>query len=610
MIEFSVGFGVVFVFMLMPFLACWIGRQADTEWVPVNDSYKYGSDDNIYAALVSSVRQRCLRFEWPAIDCEGCRDFEILRVGSYRLAALLGGWLPSPRWLHLVAQIMAVLVHYALVFAFIFSISGNSLAALCGSFCYLFGFSLFMSRRSRAIRGAFKTLFNFGGETHFDSINDHFRYVILSVAAIYGVSVLALLATASSHGGWWYTALGACLVLLPFSYPGIMLAFGLHATLLLTIHICHTGDTLALTWLLAGIIPPALFLLITGRIRRLMHALATAPPVLNLIHCGTAASDNTSYLRKWCAQFFSPPVVLAPVSTGIAFTCGVALGPSTAVLLTAMIISALGSTPGVGRAVARMQFRGAATLYQAVFFATLAAAISPMLVQATTFGWTFLSIFIFFLLRASLRTLRTHIANQTFAINAARWTLYTYLRKSASPEDTVACLDITDMQLVPVYAAGTVYVGGGEWLQPPHLAIARQAGLMQHCGINPSVLIDWLHGYFTQKPLLNTTPLPPHAPDEAVEGVVTLNHLVFYPYITQFDGVPISTDRKSWTPAFIERFSAAVESGTLTGISDDRPPDFILISARQEQHRAQPGAVPPGYRRTAAAGGHLLYKRV
>lgn len=133
---------------------------------------------------------------------------------------------------------------------------------------------------------------------------------------------------------------------------------------------------------------------------------------------------------------------------------------------------------------------------------------------------------------------------------------------------------------------------------------------MHHCGINPSLLIDWLHSHFTQKPLLNATPLPPRAPDEAVEGVVTLNHLVFYPYITQFDGVPISTDHKSWTPAFIERFCAAVESGAQTGISDTNPPDFILISARQEQRRSQPGAVPPGYHRVAEAGGHMLYKHV
>jgi hypothetical protein len=505
---------------------------------------------------------------------------------------------------------MAVLVHYALVFTFIFSISGNSLAALCGSFCYLFGFSLFMSRRSRAIRGAFKTLFNFGGATHFDSINDHFRYVILSVAAIYGAAVLALLTTASSHGGWWYAALGVGLVLLPFSYPGTMLAFGLHATLLLVIHLCHTGDTQALLWLLAGIIPQALFLLITGRIRRLVHALTTAPPVLNLIHCGTTVSDNTSYVRKWCAQFFSPPVVLAPVSAGIAFTCGVAFEQNIAVLLTAVVISALGSTPGVGRAIARMQLRGAATLYQAIFFATLAAALSPYLAQAASFGWTIFSVFTFFLLRASLRMLRTHTANQTFTINAARWTLYTHLKKFASPENTVACLDITDMQLAPVYATGTAYVGGGEWLQPPQLAIARQSGLMHHCGIAPSLLIEWLHSYFTQKPLLNTTPLPPRASDEAVEGVITLNHLVFYPYITQFDGAPISTDRKSWTHAFMKRFSTAVESGAQIGISDANPPDFILISARQEQRRSQPGTDPPDYRRVAESGGHILYKHV
>lgn len=609
MFEFLLGLLVVALFMTTPFLACWIGRPADAEWVPINDSYKYGSDDNIYASLVSSVRQRSMHFEWPAIDCDGCTDFEILRVGSYRLAALLGGWLPSPRWLHLVAQIMAVLVHYSLMFAFMLFISGSGLASLCGSFCYLFGFNLFMSRRSRAIRGAFKTLFNLDGESSFDSINDHFRYVILSVSAIYGAATLTLLATASHFGGWWYAALGFCLVMLPFSYPGTTIAFGLYATVLLVIHFIHAGEAQSMVWLLAGALPPSLFLLFTGRIKKLIHALTTAPPTLNLIHCAATTSDNKSYLRKWSAQFFSPPVVLAPVSTGIALASGVAVEQNIAVLLTAMIISALGSMPGVGRAIARMQFRGAGTLYQAIFFATLAAAATSALRHASSLSWTFLTIFSLGLLGSSLRMLRTHIANQTFTINAARWNIYSHLRHTASPQQTVACLDITDMQLAPVYAAGTAYVGGGEWLQPPHLAILRQTCLMSHCGISPTLLIEWFHSYFAQKKFVKTTPSPLRAPDEAVEGVLTLNHLVFYPYITQFDGVPISDNRQSWTSAFTERFSAAVAAGAQSDILDN-PPDFILISARQEQRRSKPDTAPPGYHRVAQTGGHMLYKRV
>jgi hypothetical protein len=398
-------------------------------------------------------------------------------------------------------------------------------------------------------------------------------------------------------------------VTLLFAYPGTMLAFGMHAALLLVIHVAHTGDVQALAWLFAGIIPPALFLLMTGRLRKLMLALRTVPPVLNLIHCGTTTSDDRPFLRKWCAQFFSPPVLLAPISAGIAYIYGVAAEQNIAVLLTAMIISGLGSTPGVGRAIARMQFRGAATLYQVIFYATLAAALSNSLLLATPVVWALLSCCIFFLLRSSVRMLRTHIANQTFTINADRWTLYAHLRKTAAPENTVACLDFTDMQLAPVYATGTAYVGGGENFQSPRLATARQSGLMHHCGINPELLTEWMHGYFKQKPSLNTTPLPPRAPDEAVEGVVTLNRLIYYPYVTQFDGVPISHDRKSWTPAFIERFSAAVESGVQAGIGDN-PPDFILISARQEVRRSQPGTAPPGYQRVAEAGGHGLYRRV
>jgi len=610
MTEFVVGILIIACYMIVPFLGCFIGRKPGAEWVPVNDSYKYGSDDNVYAALVNSVRQRGMRFAWPAAKCEGCMEFEILRVGSYRLAALLGGWLPSPRWLHLVAQITAVVLHYALAFAFIFSITENGLASLFASFCYLFGFSLFISRRVRAIRTAFKTIFNFDGSASFDSINDHFRYVILSVAAIYGMFVLVLLEASFSHGPFFYLPLGVCLVLLPFSYPGTMLAFGLHATLALVIRICHAGDMSGMAWLLAGIAPPALFLQATGKLRKTIRALTSAPPVLSLIHCSGTMPANKPFLRRWCSQFFSPPVVLAPVSTLIAAASGAAIEQNIAVLLTAMIISALGATAGVGRAIARMQFRGAATLYQAVFFATLAASLSPVVSRLPAIGWALFAVLSVFLLRASLRMLRTHMSNQTFEIDASRWKLYMLLRSTAAPEHQVACLDITDMQLLPAYASGTAYVGGGEWLQPPQFAIARQAGLMHHCGLTPGLLVDWVHSYFLQKPLLNATPLPPRAPDEAVEGVVTLNHLVFYPYITLFDGAVISLDHKSWTPEFIERFKAAVELGMQSGIDMADPPDFIFISARQEQRRSVSGTAPAGYYRFADAGGHMLYRRI
>ena len=141
---------------------------------------------------------------------------------------------------------------------------------------------------------------------------------------------------------------------------------------------------------------------------------------------------------------------------------------------TRMQITEVSRGLGGARYWAVMQFRGAATLYQAVFFATLAASLSPVVSRLPAIGWALFAVLSVFLLRASLRMLRTHMSNQTFEIDASRWKLYMLLRSTAAPEHQVACLDITDMQLLPAYASGTAYVGGGEWLQPPQFAIARQ----------------------------------------------------------------------------------------------------------------------------------------
>jgi len=47
-----------------------------------------------------------------------------------------------------------------------------------------------------------------------------------------------------------------------------------------------------------------------------------------------------------------------------------------------------------------------------------------------------------------------------------------------------------------------------------------------------------------------------------------------------------------------------------SGIDMADPPDFIFISARQEQRRSVSGTAPAGYYRFADAGGHMLYRRI
>lgn len=602
MTELFSGILLILACTAIPFLGCLFRKPAGMKWVPINDGFKYSSDDNIYAAMVSCVRQRRGGFAWPVDGCADYGNFETLRVASYRLAALLGAWLP-PRPMHALALIIAPACHYALAHLIMWQACGSSAAAAVGSVLHLYYSRAWLDGHS--LPRALKIIVNRRKNNTFDTLGSHHRYVILSIASLYGLGSAALVQTALISGGMaWHVAAGAALMLLPFAYPGTMVSFGLFAALLYLIHSIQHGLAF-LPLLAAGVLPLAAWFSVNGAWKRLFQAFRSPPPLMAEIHL-PGPSKPASLRKRLKNQFRKRSSLLVFLSFALSVIIGRAVEINTACLGVMVVLGLLGTHPRLGKAVERMQDRGANTLYSVV-----------LLITVINFGiqfnpppqtWWFAGFILITLpLIGAERMSKAHALNGSFLMSADRLDAYNHLRRVATPDSTVCCLDVADMQMQMVYGAGLAFIGGAEWLQPPDIAMRRYFQTLTRCGISHSVVREWITSYFKDKPRYGLFPAVAKGEEGSMEGVLFLNHMLYLPYVKTFAGEALLDDSCGWNPAFLARLDALSQE-TSTLVVDDAMPDFILVSGRMQTRRTSLAA-PESYIEEIRCATWVLYRR-
>ena len=202
---------------------------------------------------------------------------------------------------------------------------------------------------------------------------------------------------------------------------------------------------------------------------------------------------------------------------------------------------------------------------------------------------------------------RAHAANGSFLISQERLGIYDWLRREATPESTVCCLDIGDMQLHLVYGGGQGFIGGAEWLQAPNVALRRYFQSLTRCGIPHQMVLEWVTSYFLNKPDYHLFPAVPKGDKKAVEGVLFLNHILYQPYVKTFNGTPMMNESGGWNPAFLDCVNALSKETSEIEVADAMP-DFIFVSAQMQKHR-QNDEPPTGYVEATRHGTHVVYRR-
>lgn len=602
MIELFFGTLLILACTALPFLGCLFRKPAGMKWVPINDGFKYSSDDNIYAAMVSCVRQRRGGFAWPVDGCADYGNFETLRVASYRLAALLGAWLP-PRSMHALALIMAPACHYALAHLIIWQACGSSAAAAVGSVLHLYYSRAWLDGHS--LPRALKIIVNRRKNNTFDTLGSHHRYVILSIASLYGLGSAVLVQTSLISGGIaWHMAAGAALMLLPFAYPGTMVSFGLFAALLYLIHSIQHGLAF-LPLLAAGVLPLAAWFGVNGAWKRLFQAFRSPPPLMAEIHL-PGPSKPASLRKRLKNQFRKRSSLLVFLSFALSVIIGRAVEINIACLGVVVVMDLLGAHRRLGRSVERMQVRGANTLYSIVFFTTL-TSLGAYLAPGAQIWWAAGVVLMALPFIGADRMSKAHAINGSFLMREDRFAVYDHLRCAARPDSTVCSLDVADMQMQLVYGGGLAFIGGAEWLQSPDLAMRRYLQTLTRCGIPHTLVRDWTSSYFRDKPRYGLFPAVAKGDEDAMEGVLFLNHMLYLPYVKTFAGEAVLNEAGDWTPAFLDRLDAlSRETSTLN--ADDAMPDFILLSDRMRKRRPN-GGPPACYAEATRCGGWVLYER-
>jgi hypothetical protein len=601
MTELFSGILLILACTALPFLGCLFGKTAGVRWVPINDGFKYSSDDNIYAAMVSSVRQRRGGFAWPVDGCADYGNFETLRVASYRLAALLGGWLP-PRYMHALALIIAPACHFTLAHLIMWHTCGSSAAAATGGVLHLYYNGLLQGRHS--FPRALKVIVNRRKTNTFDTLGSHHRYVILSIASLYGLASAVLVQTSLVSGGIWHMAAGAGLLLLPFAYPGTMASFGLFAAFLYLIHGIQHGLAF-LPLVAAGALPLTVWFGVNGAWKRFFQAFTSPPPLMAEIHLA-GHSKNASLSKRLKSQFKKRSSQLVIASFVLSLIMGRAVEINIACFGVMVVMGLLGVHSRLGKAVERMQDRGANTLYSVVFFTTL-VSLGTSFFPSAQLWWASGAVLIVLPLIGAQRMSKAHAINGSFLMPVDRLAAYDYLRRNVAPTNTVCCLDVTDMQMQLVYGAGLAFIGGAEWLQPPDFAMRRYLQTLTRCGIPHTLVRGWMSSNFKDRPRYGLFPAVAKGDDAAMEGVLFLNHMLYLPYVKTFAGEAVLNGAGDWNPVFLDRLDALSHETSTLG-TDDAMPEFILLSDRMQKRRRDM-APPACYSEATRCGGWVVYRR-
>lgn len=601
--------GLIFVgcYATLPHLWCWIHRSSGQVWVPINSSLKYGSDDNIYASLVNSLRLNGMKLRWPVTGCGHLELFETLRIATYRLTAILGLGFSEPRVFHFAAFLGGISLNYFFAYLASRATGLDDLAASFAALSYMLwiGAIRCLPNLRLSIQHIRSCLLNAERRMYFDLINDNFRYAILSTGGVWIGLTLALTEMSLSQHGWWLASLGLLAAILPFTYPGVAFPSCVYMAARLLFGCFNDEFIIDVSFFLIGFAPIILWFHARGALKALMKAVLSPPAMLVDMHL-KKNSAKTSWKKSFRAVRKGPlPLALSSYIISYFIESQDQLSMNSAALVVACILALSQFMPKFSIMAKRIYERGGLSFHSIVFLVTLGGAL-----ETGHAAWLISALIVCMTVPALglLRMCETHARNQIYCMDRQRWQALRWLGGHVPIDATVCCLDIADMQLQTVYGSGRAYIGGAEWLQSPTLALSKYFQVLTLCDISHQIVRDWVRDFAASKAKFQQ-PLPAPPPDESdVEGVLFLNRMLYQPYMKMCDGVTMTDDSGGWSQAFLQHLHVLSTQAVAPGWAEPKP-DFILLSARFIQRRGRQDASPDGYVQAASFAGNTVYQK-
>lgn len=622
-VPFTLGLIICLYYPSVVFLYSFFKTPKGYKWVPVNDEHHAPGDSRMFAACVQSIRSRFFKYQFPIEKKRQPIPLDFFRVSSYRLAALLGFFLPDERWAYFLSFVSGILLNYVFVF-FIGATIGLSypyclFLALLMVFCIGAVLSLFPPKRFLSY--CINYIFNIRGRAFFDRVNDNFRYVVFNTANIFiWLSFFLFLKydlLINNPAGIAFLVL--FFIAAPFIYPPASLFIYLIVAGVVGAKAVFGAAYVPAIYILCIIVFSMGIILITGgckKVKALFNSGDSSNAGFSQMHINATMGVDFSILLKMLLLYILPLVLL--VFSGI-FHSNL-LYISLSFLTGFLLLIFIGILKKNISLVSRFFERGLVHFWFLLVLLGVFMLVQKYKVFSILFADHFsetliinsISVVLILILSfASTRMAVRQFFSKSFYIKKEQWDAYRYVRKNISAEKNILSLNYYDLQLLPVYANCSLYLKGAEWLEPPHAEIKKLIAAFHLLQIKPETVSEWLNGYFEKKKLFIEAPVKKRTKADSLYAYHNLSTLLYYPYFTHFDGVKMDNDdRAAWNPEFLNKIETISNSNATENIKElNNVTDFILLTSENEALRSYPFTNPSGYGLIYNNGLYTIYKK-
>lgn len=573
--EFWLGFVSIVSFMLIPHLYTMVKLKDGFVWVPFNNEHYCAGDNRIYAAGVNEARLNFFKYYHPCSETVGNMAIDFTRASSYRLAAILGLGIKDDRYAYLVSFVLSTILQYltlCFAFAIFFDITFVSVLA---SLCIIYYFKLVPSIISKDVKGSLiNILYTVSRFTILDSVNDNFRYVIMSSAGNFvWLSLLVAQYYFQLPGDFLKVfCLIVFIVPLLFVYP-IVSVYGLFIIVWVQFNKLYINwDWHEFSNMLVGA-ASIIIIFIFGFYKRIRDIFISSFDVLIQSH---VINETYNYNFKSFLKYVIKDRIFLMSFSALMYllVIGFPLGNLVIGVFFFTIVLRLFSYLIKKNGVVNRFFERGALHF--ISFGLVVTYIDILLRISGSFApfliYLLLTISVFLPLLGSIHAAKNNSISGAFQLPESEWNLYLFLKYKTLPRSTCLAFSYSNLQLLPVYTNANLAIRGAEWLENPLTELAKYFKALEYVKTDTKCFWDALA-------MFHQIVIPGYTNTAKEEDEYKYYHLfktlIYYPYVSRIGDLLIYDEStKKWNVKFIEKVKHEI-TNSLDNF--DETLDYIII---------------------------------
>jgi hypothetical protein len=602
---------------LLPELAARSATPPGEVWVPVNSQYKMIGDRYFYAAAVREARESFWRHHNPVTSENGGGvAVDRFRAFTYRCLVIAGLFWPDARYAYLISFIAFLVICFLTAYWLAREAGLDPWGACAVALVAMLWVKLGYVART----GSFSTIHGwraqwdavaFDGERDFDLFNDSFRYAIMGTAICVFWTFAAAMARFDKRPSRLVGAgCALLLVALVYTYFSVAMMGALFFAFLIARALAARRFQHVRALALVGV--AALVVAIVVGLPWDLRAGTTSHSVAVAVHVAEVVTPTAGQLFRELYQ--TPYLALAALAVFLTHRRPDAFCITCAALSSALLLHFLQLVPALANPISRFLTRGFDYFW--LFAVALGLAAPAFSEPSAATGWrrwtarALLAVVMVALVRppakAALTLARALRVSESRRIPMCQWDAYQFVRHHSPANAEVLAMDWEDAQLLPVYTDANLYFGDVSFSdRSPIEEATRYLRARVLLGLPLATLRTQLARYVADAERIGFA-RPSHVIDKRdTDGIMTMRHLFYDPYVTTFDGLPIRAGGRL-NPAFLDRFFALAPV-------DLAPSDvsavYILVSKDVDAQRATPRATPHGYETRFSTDCRTLYQK-